>query len=263
MWLIRLLVLLTVLLATSETEGLPVGRSGGSEGSVEQVFRPRRSTARVRRSNNTYGSHYFASFSAIPLRKRTGYYKNTMVSLNTMAYGLTEALSVVGAIDLVSLIRARAGGPMYLGRMQVSGSTSELFHLGASLTYMNARVPVGATVADGVAPPPGFFMGMAMCTIGDKDDQLTLAGGWMHDGRRAGRAPVVSLGGTLRVFANVMLVTEHWLFMDPERDFMAHSFGARILGDELAIDVGLAYDKEYSVKVTEAGMPFLSATLNF
>jgi len=60
-----------------------------------------------------------------------------------------------------------------------------------------------------------------------------------------------------------MLVTEHWIFMDPERDFMAHSFGARILGDELAIDVGLAYDKEYSVKVTEAGMPFLSATLNF
>ena len=60
-----------------------------------------------------------------------------------------------------------------------------------------------------------------------------------------------------------MFVTEHWVFIDPDRDFLAHSFGIRILGDELAIDIGLAYDREFTTKVTPVGMPFLSATLNF
>lgn len=223
----------------------------------------RRGTSRVKRSNNTYGSHYFASFSAIPLRKSTGFYKNTMVSLNTVAFGLTEHLSVAGSLDLVSLIRAREGGPVYTGRVQVSGSTSELFHIGASVTYLNTRVPVGAEVSDAVDVPPGFLTGLAMFTFGNANNQLTLAAGWTHDGEDAGRGPVLNLGGAVRVFPNVMFVTEHWMFADPDRDFLAHSFGARILGNELAIDLGVAYDKELTSKVTAVGLPFLSATLNF
>lgn len=224
---------------------------------------PKRLTARVRRSNNTYGSHYFAAFSAIPLRKGSGFYKNTMVSMNTVAYGLTEHLLVAGGIDLVSLIRARSGGPAFTGRIQVSGSASEVFHVGASVTYLNARVPVGAEVPKGVKVPPGFALGMAMFTIGTKDHQLTAGVGWTHDGRESGRGPVVNVGGALRVFTNVMLITEHWVFADPDRNFLAHSVGVRVLGDALAIDLGLAYDKEYTTKVTSLGMPFLSATLNF
>lgn len=223
----------------------------------------RRSTSRVKRSNNTYGSHYFSTSSAIPLRKGDGFYKNTMVSFNTVAYGLTEHLSVTGALDLVSLIRARTGGPVYSGRVQVSGSASELFHLGASVTYLNTRIPVGADVPEGAAAPPGFFTGLAMVTYGSADNQLTLAAGWTHDGRRAGRRPVVNAGGAVRVFANVLFVTEHWIFMDPARNFLVHAFGARIIGNDLAIDVGLVHDKEYTKKVTAVGLPFLSATLNF
>jgi len=223
----------------------------------------KRSTLRVKRTNNTYGSHYFVTLSAIPLRKQTGYYKNTMVSLNTVAYGLTENLSASGSLDLISLIRAREGGPVYTGRIQVCGSTSDLFHLGASLTYLNARVPVGAPVPEGTPVSSGFFTAMAMFTVGSKDYQLTVSGGLTHDGQETGRGPVLNIGGAARVLANVMLVTEHWIFSDPDRGFSAHAAGVRILGEALAIDVGLAYDKEFSTKVTAVGMPFLAATLNF
>lgn len=234
-------------------DGAPLGLGAGGK----------RFTTRVKRANNTYGSHYFASFSAIPLHKGTGYYKNTMVSLNAVAYGLTEHLSVSGAIDLVSLIRARDGGPLYTGRIQLCGSTSDLFHLGASLTYLNARVPVGVRVPDGASVPNGFFTAMGLFTVGTKDYQLTAAGGLTHDGHGTGRRPVFNLNGAARVFANIMLVTEHWIFSDPDRSFSAHAAGVRILGDELAIDIGLAYDKEYTTKVTSLGMPFVAATLNF
>lgn len=220
-------------------------------------------TSRIKRSNNTYGSHYFLTFSAIPLKKNTGFYKNTMVSLNTVAYGLTEHLAVSGSLDLVSLIRARAGGPVYSARMQVCGSVSERFHLGAAVTYLNTRVPVGAEVPEGTQVPPGFATAMATITVGEKDHQLTIAGGISHNGRDIGRGPLFNISGAARVFANVMLVTEHWIFSDPDRSFMAHSYGVRILGNDLAIDIGLAYDKEYTRKITSVGLPFLSATLNF
>lgn len=220
-------------------------------------------TSRIKRSNNTYGSHYFLTFSAIPLKKNTGFYKNTMVSLNTVAFGLTEHLSVSGSLDLVSLIRARAGGPVYSARMQVGGSVSERFHLGASVTYLNTRVPVGVEVPEGVDVPPGFATAMGMITVGDRDYQLSLGAGVSHNGQDIGRGPVLNLSGAARVFANVMLVTEHWIFADPDRSFMAHSYGVRVLGNDLAIDVGLAYDKEYTRKITSVGLPFLSATLNF
>lgn len=244
-------------------ENVDASGGPGEASSTWSMVKGRRLSARVKRSNNTYGSHYFASFSAIPLRKQTGFYKNTMVSLNAVSYGLTEHLSVGGSLDLVSLIRARDGGPVYTGRIQLSGSASEVFHLGASITYLNARVPVGASVPEGTTIPPGIFTGLAMFTIGNRDYQLTLAGGLTHDGQRTGEGPVFNFGGAARAFPNIMFVTEHWVFTDPDRDFLAHSFGFRILGDELAIDLGLAYDREFTTKVTAVGMPFLSATLNF
>jgi hypothetical protein len=220
-------------------------------------------TSRVRRSKNTYGTHYFLSFSAIPLKKHTGFYKNTMVSLNTVAYGLTEHFAAAASLDLVSLIRAREGGPVFTGRVQLSGSPSEIIHIGVSATYLNTRVPVGAEVPAGAEVPPGFVAGMAMLTIGSINNQITIAGGWTHNGKTFSRGPLVNIAGSVRLFTNFMVVTEHWVFSDPDRSFMAHSVGVRILGDDLAIDVGMAYDKEYTSKITPVGLPFLSATLSF
>lgn len=240
----------------------PIGTSDSSGHSFGPS--PRRlGTSRVRRSKNTYGSHYFLSFSAIPLKKNNGFYKNTMVSLNTVAYGLTEHFSAAASLDLVSLIRAREGGPVFTGRLQLGGSLSEVVHIGVSATYLNTRVPVGAEVPVGTEVPPGFLAGMAMLTIGSINNQVTLSGGWTHDGTSASRGPLLNVAGAARIFPNFMLVTEHWIFSDPDRSFMANSFGVRILGDDLAIDVGFAYDEEYTNKITPIGLPFLSATLNF
>jgi hypothetical protein len=261
------MVLFVLLMEASGPAGMastgppPITRDDGI--SLLQGHPKRLGTSRIRRSRNTYGSHYFLSFTAIPLKKGQGFYKNTMVSLNTVAYGLTDHLSAAGSLDLVSLIRSREGGPVYTGRVQVGGSLSEMFHIGAAVSYLNARVPTGAEVPEGTEVPPGFLAGMGLITVGNMNNQVTLAGGWTHDGQDAGRGPVLNVGGAVRVFANVMLVTEHWIFSDPDQSFTAHSYGIRILGDGLAIDLGFAYDKEYTSKITPIGLPFLSATLNF
>ncbi|MCB0769926.1 MAG: hypothetical protein KDC00_05925 [Flavobacteriales bacterium] len=248
-----LLALAMMLVATSAHAEPPLGHWG------LQKHR----TSRVKRARNTYGSHYFLSSTAIPLKKHDGFYKNTLVSLNSVVYGLTNNLSVGASLDLVTLIRSREGGPIYSGRLQFSGPVGEIIHIGASVQYLNVRVPVGAEVPEGTEVPPGFAVAMGMVTIGSMNNQITLAGGWTHDGENAGDGPVLNIGGALRLFANVMLVTEHWIFTDPSEPFLTHSLGCRILGDDLAIDIGLAYDDEVTTKVTPVGMPFLSATLNF
>lgn len=257
-------VIMTLLMGAPLQAGegyLPTPPSGHG---LLPSFPPKRmATSRVRRARNTYGSHYFLGFTAIPLKKGDGFYKNTMVSLNTVAYGLTEHLSTAGSLDLVSLIRARSGGPVYSGRLQLSGSVSELVHIGVAASYLNVRVPIGAEVPKGEEVPPGFLAGMGVVTIGSINNQITVAGGWSHDGKQASRGPLFNVGGAVRIFPNVMLVTEHWIFSDPDRSFAAHSFGTRILGDDLAIDIGFTYDKEYTKKITPIGLPFLSATLNF
>ncbi|HQX30652.1 MAG: hypothetical protein KBF87_03485 [Flavobacteriales bacterium] len=215
-----------------------------------------------RRSNNQYGTHYFQSPSAIPLEKRQGWYKNTMVSLNTASYGITNALSVTGGIDLVSVISSKENGPVFTARAQVSGSPSKIFHIGVTAFYLRTRVPTAQTEVGELKKAPGFVAGMGQITIGNIDNQITLSGGVIHDGSDFARGPVFSIAGAVRAFPNVSVVTEHYIITDPDRSFYVHSLGVRIIGEHLAIDLGLAYDAEFTVRVTPIGLPFVAATLN-
>lgn len=215
------------------------------------------------RTTNRYGAHYFLGTSAIPIDQGTGWYKNTMVSFNSATYCLTEHLSFGAGIDLVSLVSSRSNGPLWTTRLQLSGSVSDVVHLGAVATYL--RVPLPRASADGadLEPSTGFGAGLAMITIGNADNQLTLAGGLPYDGSTYSYGPLLFIAGAARFFPNVALITEHWILSDPNGSFAMHSFGARVIGQHLAIDLGLAYDELYAIKVTPIGTPFVSATLNF
>lgn len=215
-----------------------------------------------RRSNNQYGTHYFQSPSTIPLDKRQGWYKNTMVSLNTVSYGVTNALSIGGGIDLVSVISSKENGPVFTARAQLSGSTSEIFHIGVTAFYLRTRVPTAQAEVGQPNKAPGFVAGMGLITIGNIDNQITVSGGVIHDGTEFARGPVFSIAGAVRAFPNVSVITEHYVISDPDKSFYVHSLGVRIIGEHLAIDLGLAYDAQYTIRVTPVGLPFVAATLN-
>ena len=222
-----------------------------------------RRTQRILASREDHGKHFFLGTSAIPLRAGEGWYKNTMVSLNSAGYGLTRHLAVSGGLDLLSFVSSRAAAPRWFTRMQVSGSPGELVHVGMQAMYVGLPLPQGADVGAS-AGSAGFFGATGMCTIGTTTHQLTLSGGMVHDGSAdASPKAVVGLAGMVRVAPNLALITEHWWLPEPGLNYPLHSAGVRVLGSFLAVDVGLAYDRELAARVLPIGLPFVAATLNF
>lgn len=217
----------------------------------------------LRLSREAHGSHYFMGTSAIPLRKRTGYYKNTLVTLNAASYGLTRHLGIGAGVDVFSIITSRGADPNWYTRMQFSGSVSSLIHLGVQAMYMALPPPRGSDAPPVSSLPTGFGTAMGLVTIGNEANQLTLGAAYLNDGTSAARGPLLQISGMLRVATNIAVVTDNWVFTDPEGSYPLYSAGVRILGDHLALDVGLAYDRERTATITPIGLPFVSGSLNF
>jgi hypothetical protein len=213
-------------------------------------------------SNEAHGNHYFLATSAIPLDRRHGWYKNTMVTFNSAAYGITSNLAVSGGVDLLSMILSRGSG-VWFTRLQFTGSAGGSFHGGVQLIYSSIPMPVPPELADLVEPRQGCASALGMITIGDRRNQLTLQGGIIHNGDRAARGPLLGAAALIRISGNVSFISEHWMITDPLQNYPIHSAGVRILGDLLAFDIGLLYERDQAALVTPIGMPFASATLNF
>jgi hypothetical protein len=218
---------------------------------------PRKNDLRI--SKEDHGTHYFMSTSAIPLGRGNGWYKNSLVTLNSAAYGLTSGITVSGGIDLFSMFVRRTNG-LWFSKLQLNGSVNEVVHMGIQGAYI--ALPLPATNNDPDLQRRGFATGLAMITIGTERNQLTLQGGMAHDGLDTSQ-PMLGAAGMLRIAPNVALVTEHWVFIDEQEHYPVHSLGVRILGDLLALDVGLVYDRELAAQIFVLGLPFIAGTLNF
>jgi len=216
----------------------------------------------MRHSANRNGTQYFLLTSALPLDRGEGYYKNIMVSFNQVAIGVTKNLSIGAGVDVASVVTTRTRGPVWFGRTQLSGSLSEVAHLGVTAFYLNYPLPTASELPDG-EKTNGFGAALGMFTLGDADRQITVAGGWGHDGKRATRGPVLNFAGAYRVFPNVSVITEHWILVDPDHSFPLHTLGIRVIGEYLSMDAGLAYDPEITSRITGVGLPFIAAILNF
>jgi hypothetical protein len=219
---------------------------------------------RVKASREDHGKHFFMATSAIPLRQGEGYYKNTMVTLNSAAYGLTRHLAASAGLDLFSLVSSRANQPRWYSRLQLSGSLGDLVHVGAQAMYVALPIPTSPEAPVVADPTNGFISGLGMITVGNTSNQITIMGG-MANGVASGDRPKALIGaaGMARLAPNIALVTEHWWFPDPSVDYPVHSIGVRVLGSFLAVDIGLVNDRELAGKVFSFGMPFVAGTLNF
>jgi len=255
-------MLLCGLAPALATDGPAAGEGEGTLRTEGFTLLPVRKTHSFRRSKNGYGNQYVYANSAIPLKAGTGQYRNVLVSWNTVTYAASDRLMVGGGIDLYSTINAARLSPVWTVRLQYCGPLSETVHIGGTAFYL--ALPLPSSSEDPAAEGDlGLAAAMAQLTIGSPDNQLTLSGGMSRVGDNRELRPILSGAAAVRIFANVQALTERWVLLAEGDQLLAHSFALRVVGDLLAFDVGLFYNKELSERTFSWGMPFLAASLNF
>jgi hypothetical protein len=256
--MVRTAMLLLVLVAPGEVRA---GHGEAASGTAIGTGAPRRSLLH-RRSTNPFGSQYFQSASAIPLRRGEGLYRNVLVSWNALSYGITDHFSVAAGLDLYSMLNSRDRAPVWNTRVQVGGSVGGAFHLAGSAMYLSLPLTLPGEEGD-TTITTGLTAALAVITYGNPNNQLSLSGGWADDAQGRIQGPLLIAAGAFRLFPNVQAVTENWFFLEGSRTLMANSLGIRVVGEHLAIDVGVLYNEQLAEAVLPLGLPFVGALLNF
>lgn len=256
--MVRTALLMLVLLAAGN---VCAGYGEAASGTAIGTGAPRRSLLH-RRSTNPFGSQYFQSASAIPLRRGEGLYRNVLVSWNGLSYGITDHFSVAGGLDLYSMLNSRDRAPVWNTRVQAGGSVGGAFHLAGAASYFQLPLTLPGEEGD-TTVTVGLTSAMAVLTYGNPNNQLSLSGGWADDARGDIQGPLFIAAGAFRLFPNVQAVTENWFFLEGSRTLLANSLGIRVVGEHLAIDVGVLYNEQLAEAVLPFGLPFVGALLNF
>ena len=181
-----------------------------------------------------------------PLGKGNGYFSDHYVLFPGFAYGLTKNLSVAGGVSVVPAL----------------GISEQVFYVSASSAWKlgdKTSFALGGLYAGG--PDEDIRGGAALfgiATVGPSDRSLSVGLGWLaareeeyvYDSRgefvetrsewRLREAPVVMLGGSLRVARNLSLVSESWLILGKDFDLSQQPFGLslRFFSGRISADVG-------------------------
>ena len=204
-----------------------------------------------------------------PLGKGNGYFSDHYVLFPGFAYGLTKNLSVAGGVSVVPAL----------------GISEQVFYVSASSAWKlgdKTSFALGGLYAGG--PDEDIRGGAALfgiATFGPSDRSLSVGLGWLaareeeyvYDSRgefvetrsewRFREAPVVMLGGSLRVARNLSLVSESWLILGKDFDLSQQPFGLslRFFSGRISADVGFVLVAE----ILEEGfpVPWLSFSYHF
>lgn len=206
-----------------------------------------------------------------PLGRGNGYFSDHYVLFPGFAYGLTDNLSVGAGISAVPAVG--------LSEQVFFVSASSAFKLGDKTALALGGFFAGAGAEDvadfGAAalfgvltlgrPERSLSMGVAAIALREEEYRYDARGQYVSTERpwRFRDAPVLMLGGSLRLGRNLSLISESWLILGSDFDLSEQPFGfaLRFYGGRLSADVGVVLVKE----VLEEGfpVPWLSFSYHF
>ena len=206
-----------------------------------------------------------------PLGKGNGYFSDHYVVFPGLALGLTKNLSVAGGVSVIPAL----------------GLSEQVFYVSTSAGWTfgdKAALAVGGFVARGPSDDGADSGGGALFAVGSlgpSDRSLSLGLALVaerkyedHFGPRGEYlssdvtwgfrdAPVVMVGGSLRVARTLSLISENWLFLGEDFDLSQQPFGValRFFNGRLSADVGVVLVPE----ILDEGfpVPWLSFSYHF
>lgn len=207
---------------------------------------------------NPNPSKYLLGNSAIPMEKKTGYFQNTWIFVNSASYAFTRNFSVSGGFEILSIMAKGEGPYAFYLNPKVSFKIANNFYAGGNILYANTIRNIEEY--GGLATLNGFF------TYGNRNNNITAALGWgWADGEFSSR-PVIVISGMTRVSKRIGFVSENWVVPKNDEDVMSYygiySYGIRFLGEKTSIDLAFINNGDIAKKIV-IGIPWLDFVINF
>ena len=180
--------------------------------------------------SNPHATRYFFGTNGYGLRKGEAYYQNTWILFNQINYGITNHISLGGGIVPLFLF-AGAPTPVFITPKVTVPIVKDKVNLGAGVLYAYV-----------LGEEFGFGITYAAITFGNRDNNLTLGGGWAFADSEWANSPTLTLSGMTRVGRKTYLVTEnYYIGLSEDSSLGIISLGGRSVQKKLAVDYGLFF----------------------
>ena len=175
------------------------------------------------RMPNPNPTRYFIGQSAYTHPKGEGYYQNIYGLFNLVSYGITDKLSVIGGVELISLF---SGNPIVFANAKYGVPVAPKVNVAASVSYLT----FAGSIADFSA---GTINGLV--TYGNKEHHVTLGTGYAFANGEVDNSGILTVGGITRLSKKLAFVTENYILTSGEDAII--SGGLRFIAKKLTVDV--------------------------
>lgn len=240
-------------LVAQDATGATLELEGGARvlvpaASIERIELARAGQAEVR-TRDPNRTRYLYSPSGFMLKQGEGYVSQTELLVTSVAYGLTDHLTVGLGTSIPFLFVE--DGVLLIGTVRVGGDVGEYVHLAAGAQgFWLPGVESGTTV--------GLLFGTV--TLGTPDLNIGLSGGppFVAGDLANDTGPFMfAVSGTARLSEHFALVTENWILPSSDNAYLL-SGALRFISGRLGVDAGLLFPEG-----SEVPIPWLDFTWNF
>jgi len=168
-----------------------------------------------------------------------GYFTDYYLFFPTLAYGVTDFLSISGGISILP------------------GASSQLGYAGFKLTWpVSSQVGLATGVSHLMIPEDvkDATLAYAVATFGSRRSAVTLGAGLPFTTSDAVE-PVLLVGAETQTSNSIKLLTENWIFTGTVEPQALFSGGVRFFGERLAVDLALFSSEEFFEE--GSGFPFV------
>jgi hypothetical protein len=195
---------------------------------------------------NPNSTRLFFAPSGRMLGRGEGYVSDYEVFFPGFAVGVTDNFSIGGGM---SLFPAGVDEQVYYFTPKIGGEVAR-----------NVNVAVGALILGGTGTSSTAGIVYGVGTFGPPDASITAGLGYGFAGGTISRNPVGMLGGEWRVSQRIGLVTENYLIPNTENINPLYSYGVRLMGEKLTVDLALF---NTSGSNTSIGFPYVDFVFRF